>query len=107
MNYMVLYPLEFLATEFQHRWQKYFISREWPKPETVHEESVAPLQDLAKPAGQEIRLSWIYWVIELTLLIRSQFSLRLNCCEMLWLYVDKSRLQGIPQSFYSNYPKNS
>ena len=26
---------------------------------------------------------------------------------MLWLYIDKSQLQGIPQSFYSNYPKNS
>ena len=27
---------------------------------------------------------------------------------MLWLYIDKSRLQGIPQSFYSNYrPENS
>ena len=44
---------------------------------------------------------------ELTLLIRSQFSLRLNCHETLWLYVDKSRLQSIPQSFYGNCPKNS
>ena len=25
----------------------------------------------------------------------------------LWLYIDKSRLQSIPQSFYGNYPKNS
>ena len=33
---------------------------------------------------------------ELTLLIRLQFSFRINCYEMLWLYVDKSRLQGIP-----------
>ena len=24
---------------------------------------------------------------------------------MLWLYMDKSRLQGIPQSFYGGYPK--
>ena len=44
---------------------------------------------------------------ELTLSIRSQFSLQLNCYEMLWLYIDKGRLQGIPQNFYSNYPKNS
>ena len=44
---------------------------------------------------------------ELTLSIRSQFSLQLNCYEMLWLYIDKDRLQGIPQNFYSNYPKNS
>ena len=36
-----LYPLEFLATDFQHRWQKYFISRDWPKPETEHKKSVA------------------------------------------------------------------
>ena len=42
---------------------------------------------------------------ELTLFIRSQVLLRLNCFEMLWLYIDKSRLQGISQSFYSNYPK--
>ena len=47
-----------------------------------------------------------YWVTELTLLIRSQFSLRLNCYEILWLYIYKSRLQGIQQSFYGNYPKN-
>ena len=44
---------------------------------------------------------------ELTLSIRSQFSLQLNCYEMLWLYKDKSRLQDIPQNFYCNYPKNS
>ena len=24
-----------------------------------------------------------------------------------WLYIDKGRLQGIPQNFYCNYPKNS
>ena len=36
------YPLEFLATDFQHRWQKYFTSRDWPKPETALEKSVAP-----------------------------------------------------------------
>ena len=41
------------------------------------------------------------------ILIRSQFFLRLNCHEMLWLYTNKTRLQGIPQNFYSNYPKNS
>ena len=35
---------------------------------------------------------------ELTLLIGSQFSHRLNFYEMLWQYIDKSRLQGIPQS---------
>ena len=40
-------------------------------------------------------------------LIRSQFSLWLNCYEMLWLYIDKSRLQVIPQSIYGSYPKNS
>ena len=39
MNYID--PLEFLATDFQKRWQKYFISRDWPKPETAHEKSVA------------------------------------------------------------------
>ena len=44
---------------------------------------------------------------ELALLIQSQFSLRLNCYEMLWLTIDKSRLQGILLSFYGNYPKNS
>ena len=26
---------------------------------------------------------------------------------MLWLYIDKSRLQGIPLNFYCNYLKNS
>ena len=25
---------------------------------------------------------------------------------MLWLHIDKSRLQGILQSFYGSYPKN-
>ena len=49
-----LYPIEFLATAFQHRWQKYFISRDWQKPETTHEKSVAP-QGLTKRTGQEIR----------------------------------------------------
>ena len=44
---------------------------------------------------------------ELTLLIRSQFSLRFNCFEIFWLYIDNSRLQGIPQNFYCTYPKNS
>ena len=37
----------------------------------------------------------------------SQFSLRLNCYEMLTLYIDNCRLQGIPKSFHGNYPKNS
>ena len=50
-----IYPLEFLANDFQHRAQKYFISRQRLKQETAHEKSVAPLQDLAKRAGQEIR----------------------------------------------------
>ena len=73
-----------------------------------HTWKVCSTQDLAKRIGQEIRHDLVgYWVTELTLLIRSQFSLRLNCYEMLWLYIDKSRLQGIPQSFYGNYPKNS
>ena len=36
------YPLEFLATDFQHRWQKYFTSLDWSKPETAYEKSVAP-----------------------------------------------------------------
>ena len=35
------------------------------------------------------------------------FSLRLNCYESLWLYKDKGRLQGIPQNFDCNYPKDS
>ena len=38
-------------------------------------------------------------------LILSQFSLWLNCFEMLWLYIDKSRLQVIPQSIYGSYPR--
>ena len=44
---------------------------------------------------------------ELTLLIRSQFSLGLNCYHviMLLLYIDKSRLQGISWCFYRIYPK--
>ena len=32
---------------------------------------------------------------------------QLNCYEILWLYIDKDRLQGIKQNFYCNYPKNS
>ena len=36
------YPLEFLASNFRHRWRKYFISRDWSKPETAHEKSLAP-----------------------------------------------------------------
>ena len=37
------YPLEFLASDWQHRWLKYFTWRDWPKPETAHghEKSVA------------------------------------------------------------------
>ena len=45
---------------------------------------------------------------ELTLLlVRSQFSLWLNCSEILWLHIDKSRLQCIPQNVYCKYLKNS
>ena len=49
-----LYPFEFLAADFRHRWPKYFISSDWPKPETAHEKSVAS-KALTKRAGQEIR----------------------------------------------------
>ena len=45
------------------------------------------------------RILDIYWQ---WLLIRSQFSLRLNCYEMLWLCVVSIRLQGFPLSFYGN-----
>ena len=44
---------------------------------------------------------------ELTLLTWSQISLRLHCYEMLWLYIDKGRLQGISKNFCCNFPKNS
>ena len=62
--------------------------------------------------GNKKQLIWVkwdagYWVTELTLSIRSQFLLQSNCYEMLWLHIDKGRLQGIPQNFYCNYPKNS
>ena len=72
------YRLEFLATDFQHRWQKYFTSRDWLKPETAHEKSVAPTQGLTKRAGEEIRHnSWVncdagFWVN--------------NSLAILWLY---------------------
>ena len=46
--------LEFLATDFQHWWQKYFISLDWLKPETAHEKSLAP-HSMTKRASQEIR----------------------------------------------------
>ena len=43
-----------------------------------------------------------YWVTELTLLIRSQFSLLLICYETCYGTIDKSLLPGIPKSFYGN-----
>ena len=55
------YPLEFLATDFQRRWQKYFTSRDWPKPETAHGKSVAS-KVWPKSAGQEIRHNFNSWV---------------------------------------------
>ena len=72
---------------------------------------ISTLDQKCRP-GNKTQLSWVnwderYWATELTLLIRSQFSLRLNCYEMLWLYIDKEWLQGIPQNFCCNYPKNS
>ena len=36
---------------------------------------------------------------ELTLLIRSQFSLRLSCYEMLWLYIDIADCKSFRRSF--------
>ena len=46
--------------------------------------------------GNKTQQSWAnwdagYWLTELTL----------------WLYIEKGRLQGIPQNFCYNYPKNS
>ena len=49
-----LYPFEFLAADFRHRWPKHFISSDWPKPETTHVKSVAS-KALTKRAGQERR----------------------------------------------------
>ena len=40
------YPLEFLATDYWHRWQKYFISGDKPKPETAHEKSAIPCHSM-------------------------------------------------------------
>ena len=62
--------------------------------------------------GNNSQLSWTnwdvgYWVTELTLLTWSQISLRLHCYEMLWLYIDKGRSQGISKNFCCNFPKNS
>ena len=62
-----------------------------------------------RPGQANIRheLSWVnknagYWVTELRLFIHSQFLLRLNCYEMLWLDLYKNQLQANPFSFYSN-----
>ena len=61
---------------------------------------VCSTQGLTNSVGQEIRHnfnSWVDW--DAGWVIRSQFSLRLNCYEILWLYIDKSRLQSFRRSF--------
>ena len=61
---------------------------------------VCSIQGLTKRAGQEIRHDLVEWLrcrilSDWTDIINSQFSLRLNCYEMLWLYIDNSRLQAL------------
>ena len=34
------YPFEFFVTDFEHRWQKYFTSRDQTKTETAYEKSL-------------------------------------------------------------------
>ena len=61
---------------------------------------VCSTHGLTNSVGQEIRHnfnSWVDW--DAGWVIRSQFSLRLNCYEILWLYIDKSRLQSFRRSF--------
>ena len=53
--------------------------------------------------GNKTPLSWI--LSDWTGVINS-FAICASV-EMLWLCIDKSRLQGIPLSFYGHYPKNS
>ena len=77
--YVKLFSEEVSGALFEHRWQKYFISRDLPKPETAHEKFVAPKILVAKRAGQEIRIELVaYRGTELTLIARSQVLLRLN-----------------------------
>ena len=60
---------------------------------------VCSTQGMTKSADHEMRhnFSWVDW--DAGWVIRSQFSLRLNCYEILWLYIDKSRLQSFRRTF--------
>ena len=76
---------------FHFTWQTKTGNRTW---------KVCITQGLTKSAGREIRHnfnSWVDW--DAGWVIRSQFSFRLNCYEILWLYIDKSRLQSFRRTF--------
>ena len=76
---------------FHFAWQTKTGNRMW---------KVCITQGLTKSAGREIRHnfnSWVDW--DAGWVIRSQFSFRLNCYEILWLYIDKSRLQSFRRTF--------
>ena len=46
------------------------------------------------------------WVTDLTLFIRLQFSLRLDCSETLWFYTGKADYKAFHRALTVIYPKN-
>ena len=109
------FPLEFLATDFQHRWQKYFTPGDWLKPETAHERSVAPKVWPKVQPRIKTQLSWVNWDARYDiewLNWRSNSFAIFALVQLLWNVTAINRQKPITRHSaehlrYSSYPKNS